>query len=627
MSKSCKQKHYTTYTLQHHFIFLGLSSFAANPASLLIQNHQLVSAGYIMSSPHSSESTRVSSAERFQGSSSSSHGGMVTQWLEAVDLAAATSTTPSQNTFTISIAPRETVPRSPVTAAVFQTYAQPVQDFFSIPTPHLPVGRSAQAPTLQYPPPLRFTHAALPSVFDSYDTTPSSSALPSPSSAQQVRCASVPIRERLADIDTSLCAWRRFTDQFEDRVSTEDILEGGYVQPYSAPARIDGGGGVAQGVFAAGVTAQRTLGDIPPSDTDALRNFWAEIEAEERSQGSQWAYLGVALGGTGPVSGGVLEGGEEREYSNDLVNELNSRLEYPDITQTSVFPFAWSDVSSSSGSSLSSGSPGLSDWGTPTVRPPVQPLIGGPPAAMIGDLNPFSQVEGDEELAQEHYAHPFHRFPVFNDSFNLPTTWEDTLAPFVFPAAPPGEIPSIFAPGSSSHIHPLPGPVPGGFAHGIYPPPQSPELENWMGESLGGYSSLASVSVSHSTSYPPSSTVPDSPGIPWDPADAGTAACPVCYDHKITREFPCSVQDAQHGLCPPCWTEYESYYTDIVRCPLCRHEFFESQVVATHSSGPERQEEEGVDSDAHKVEESEEDGDYEVEDEDEIVFFVGVFGA
>ncbi|KAG0639725.1 hypothetical protein HOY80DRAFT_1072583 [Tuber brumale] len=543
--------------------------------------------------------------ERLRDSNSrgNSTGGMVSRWLDAVNAA---DTAPTTTQFSRAGTPRELVRRTQVSEAVFQTFSPGVRDLFSIPT--TPITRSPATLTFHFEP---------PSAFDSYDTTPNTSAPPSPS--RPIHSSSGPSQEPAStQVGTGRSSWRRSRVQSEHRASGSSVLEQRFTRYSSAPGRIATES--FRGVFTAGAGIQRTLGDIAPEETDAIRSFWAEIGTEARREShDEYAYVAVP-GGAGVGNVDL----EEEEYMNELASELICRLEYPGITQTSVVAPAWSDVSSStsSGSSLSSG--GLAGWGFAT--PPPLFLDGGRAAAEItGRDSSAAGVElegGDADSMQENPLHSLNQITNLSAPSTLPPTWVDTLAPFVFPPSPTREIPSI------STFSPLGSPLAPSFTPEIYPfhnnlPRQSQELENWIAQNLVEYSHLSSTSASTSTLL--DTTPPTSPGALQDPTaeDTTTTICPICYENQVTREFPCSVQGAQHGLCRPCFVAYETYCTDVMRCPLCRHEFFGSQViVAGCEIGGEEEGVGLVDGDEGLEVGSEVDGEHEVVDEEEIEFYM-----
>lgn len=550
-----------------------------------------------MPAPYSREGRRANGERLHDSNSRNSTRGMVTRWLDGVSVAT-TSTTTTTTQFSRAGTLREVVTRTRASEAVFQTYSQEVRDLFSIPTPAITRSPRRPAPTFHFEP---------LSAFDSYDTTPNSSALPSPS--QQVSSSRAPNREtQLAQVSTRLSTLRHL-----ENLSTASFVPGeGYNRSPSASGRIATGG--AQRVFSAGEVTQRTLGDIAPGETDAIRNFWAEIGTEEHG-GQDGEYSYVAVGG-GIDAGGVTPEGEEEgeEEEEEEENEINYPLEYPDITQISAVPPPWSDDSSSTSSESSLSSGGLTDWDLTTL--PQQFLEWDVLAERV------EEEARDADFMRENPLHLTNQIAVLGAPF--PLTWVDTaLAPFVFPTSPATEVPSIFAQ----------------FPPGILSPDpltQFQELENWTRHNLAQYSRLLSTSTSASTSSTlPHDTLPVSPGVPWDPTAADSTACPICYENQITREFPCSVPNAQHGLCGPCFVEYEGYCTDVVRCPLCRHEFFGSQVVAVGpmvGAGRRREEaegegEEGVGGDerseVRSEAEGEVDGEYETVDEEEIEFYMG----
>ncbi|KAG0125629.1 hypothetical protein HOY82DRAFT_543049 [Tuber indicum] len=499
-----------------------------------------------------------------------STGGMVSRWLDAVNVSTATTATQ----FSRAGTPREVVRRTQVSESVFQTFSQEVRDLFSISTS--PITRRPPQP---HPHLAALTfHFDPPSAFDSYDTTPNTSALSSPS--QPIRSSSGPSQgPASAQESIGQYSWRDSRVQSEGRDSALSVLEQRFTRYSSAPGRIATGS--FRPVFTAGTGTQRTLGDIAPEETDAIRSFWAEIGTEARS-GSDDEYAYVAMPGGAGVGYVDLEDGEE-EYLNELANELICRFEYPGITQTSFAAPAWSDVSSStsSGSSLSSG--GLLGWGIAT---PPSPFLDGETSSAGVEGSSAEGMEGgggDAGSMQENPLHPLNQVTNLSAPSTLPPTWvdTDTLAPFVFPPSPTREVPSISA------FSPLRHPPSPTFTPEIYPfhdspPPQSQELENWIAQNLAEYSHLSSTSTSASTL--PYANPPASPNARQNPTAADTTTCPICYENPVTRGFPCSIQGAQHGLCGACFVEYEAYCTDVVRCPLCRHEFFWSQ-VAVFGSG------------------------------------------
>jgi len=536
-----------------------------------------------MSASYSREGQRANGERLRDSSSRNSTGRRVSRWLDGVSVATTSTATTTQ--FSSAGAPREVVTRTRASEAVFQTFSQEVRDLFSIPTPTITRSPRRPAPTFHFEP-----HSA----FDSYDTTPNSSALPSPS--QQVSSSSVPIQEpQLAQVRTRLSTVRHL-----ESLTTSSSVPGElYTRSSSAPGGI--ASGVVQRVFTAGPGTQRTLGDIALGETDAIRSFWEEIGTEAHGgQDGEYSYVavdgGVSLRGVNPES--EEEEGEQAEEES----EINYRPEYPDLTQTSIVPLAWSDVSSSTSSGSSLSSDELTEWDFGVL--------------LEGDTW-VEQVEGevrDADFIQENPILLANRINGFGASF--PPTWVDTtLATFVFPTSPPMEVPSIFAPSTPGIPH-------------LIPLTQSQELENWATRNLAQYSRLSSTSTSVSTSSTLSHHIlPVSSGIPWSPTDTDSTACPICYENQVTREFPCSVPSAQHGLCGPCFVEYEGYCTDFVRCPLCRHEFSGSQVVLVErvvgtGRGRGEGEEGGVGRDERVEAGSELDGEHEVVDEEEIELYI-----
>jgi len=546
-----------------------------------------------MSAPYSREGRRANGERLRDSNSRNSTGRMVSRWLDGVSIATTSTTTTTQ--FSRAGTLREVVTRTRASEAVFQTYSQEVRDLFSIPTPAITRSSSRPAPTFHFEP---------RSAFDSYDTTPSNSALPSPS--QQVSSSRVPNREtQLAQVSTRLSTLRHL----ENLTTASSVPGEGYTISSSVPERVAAGG--VQRVFTAGAGTQRTLGDMAPGETDAIRSFWAEIGTEEHG-GQDGEYSYVAVGGGADAGGVTPEGeeeGEEEEEEEEEENEINYPLEYPEITQISAVPPPWSDDSSSTSSESSLSSGGLTGWDLTTL--PQQFLEWDASAERA------EEEARDADFMREYPLHLTNQIAALGSPF--PLTWADTtLAPFVFPTSPAREVPSIFAQ----------------FAPGIPSPSpltQSQELENWIRHNLAEFSPLPSTS-----STLPHDTLPVSPGVPWDPTATDSIACPICYENQVTREFPCSVPNAQHGLCGPCFVEYEGHCTDVVRCPLCRHEFFGSQVVAVGpmvGAGRRREEEgegeeEGVGGDERfevgSEVGSEVDGEHEiVDEEEEIEFYMG----
>ena len=497
-------------------------------------------------------------------------------WLDGVSIAT-TSTTTTQ--FSRAGTTGEVVTRTRASEVVFQTFSQEVRDLFSIPTPTITrPTRSLRRPTPTF-------HFEPPSAFDSYDTTPSSSALPSPS--RQVSSSSAPNQEsQLAQVRTRLTTLRHL-----DNLTTSSAPGERYTWSSSPPGGIAGG---VQRVFTAGAGTQRTLGDIAQGETDAIRSFWEEIGTEAHG-GQDGEYSYVAVGG-GVSVGSANTGGEEGEEEEEE-NEIDYRPE-TDLTQHSAVPSAWSDVSSSTSSGSSASSGGLTDWylGTPLELDTLA-----------------AQVEGearDADFTQENPLHPSNQIT----GALFPPTWVDTaLAPFAFPTSSPREVPSIFAPFRPGILH----------ARVLT---QSQELENW-GLALAQYSRLPSTSSSTSSTLP-HHVLQVSPSVPRSPTAKYWTTCPICYENRVTREFPCSVPSAQHGLCGPCFVQYEGYCTDVVRCPLCRNEFFGSQVafvehvVGVGRRGEEEGEEEGVGGDEGSEVGSEADGEHEAVDEEEVELYM-----
>jgi len=536
-----------------------------------------------MSISNSREGSRANGERLRNSSSRNSTGGRVSTWLDGVSIAT-TSTTTTQ--FSSAGTTREVVTRTRASEAVFQTFSQEVRDLFSIPTPT--ITRPTKSPRRPAP----TFHFEPPSAFDSYDTTPSSSALPSPS--RQVSSSSAPHQEsQLAQVRTRLTTLRHL----ENLTTSSSVPGERYTRSSSAPGGI--AGGVVQRVFTAGAGTQRTLGDIAQGETDAIRSFWEEIGTEAHG-GQDGEYSYVAVGGGVSVGSANTEGegGEEEEEEN----EIDYRPEH-DLTQDSAVPSSWSDVSSSTSSGSSASSGGLTDWdlGTPLEWDTLA-----------------EQVEGearDADFTQENPLHPSNQITGLGALF--PPTWVDTaLAPFAFPTSSPREVPSIFAPLTPAIR----------YTRALT---QSQELENWATLALAQYSRLPSTSTSASTfstsSTPPHHVLPVSPSVPRSPTAKDSTTCPICYENRVTREFPCSIPSAQHGLCGPCFVEYEGYCTNVVRCPLCRHEFFRSQVAFVERVvGAGRRvegegEEEGVGGDEGSEVGSEVDGEHEAVDEEEEV--------